>query len=116
MNFKARFVAGIALAAMCGNAMAADRYTEALVSQVETSDYGAYLFLQVVSGDAPPAGNGGSNEPLSKPYLILATSAQELESRKAWLAGVFVAMTSGTVVRFRWDDTTNRITHILVRS
>jgi hypothetical protein len=95
---------------------AADRYTEARILQVETSDFGIYVFLQVVSGDAPPVGNGGSNEPLSKPYLIVSTSSQEAESRKAMLANVMVALTTGTTVRLRWDDTNARISHLLVRS
>jgi hypothetical protein len=104
------------LAGLASPAFATDRYTEARIYQIETSDLGIYVFLQVVSGDAPPQGNGGSNEPLSKPYLILAASAQEIESRKTLIASAFVALTANTVVRLRWDDTNSRITHFLVRS
>lgn len=114
MKFKIAVAALLAFAA--GPLFAADRYTEARVYQVEASELGMYVYLQVISGDAPPVGNGGSNEPVNKPYLILTSSPQDLEARKALVTSAFVALTTGSLVRFRWDDTTNRITHLLVRS
>ena len=106
----------LALPVLPTSAVAADRYTEARITQIETSDSGIYVFLQIVSGDAAPVGNGGSNEPLSKPYLILSASQQDADARKPMIASAFVALNTGAVVRFRWDDTNSRITHLLARA
>ena len=113
---KQQFFLGLVLSSSPAFAMAADRYTEARVTQIETSDFGSYVYLQVVSGDAPRVGNGGSNEPVSKPYLILSASQQDSDARRPMIASAFVALNSGAVVRFRWDDTNSRITHLLVRA
>ena len=97
--------------------LAVERYTEARITQFETNDAGIIVFLQVVSGDAPPMGNGGSNEAV-KPYLILASTAEDVAARKHYQAAALVAMTNGTVVRFRWDDAgvnANRVWVMLVR-
>lgn len=112
------WLAALSVALMAGSANAAERYTEARIFQIETSELGTYLFLEAVSGDAPPSGNGGTNEPLSKPYLLLARTAQEQDARKPMLACALVGLTQGTTLRFRWDDagtTPYLITHILVR-
>jgi hypothetical protein len=111
---KLMFLAVAALGS--AQALATERYTEARIKQTETSDTAIFVYLEVVSGDAPPTGNGGSNEPLTKPYLLLATSAQEFEARKHLLASTYVALTTGTTMRIRWDDANNRITHLLLRS
>jgi hypothetical protein len=111
-----RFLPALLLVLSSAPATSVERYTEARISQVETSDLAIFVFLDMVSGDAPPVGNGGSNEPLSKPYLFLAISAEEVEARQHLLASAFVALAAGTVVRFRWDDANNRITHMLLRS
>jgi hypothetical protein len=98
--------------------LAYERYTEARITQIETSETAIFVFLQVVSGDAPPTGNGGSNEPAIKPYLVLANSVEDLAARKHYQAAALVAMTNGTVVRFRWDDAgpnANRVMVMLVR-
>jgi hypothetical protein len=111
-------LATVALLLSSGPVLAVERYTEARITQLETNDAGMYVFLQVVSGDAPPVGNGGSNESV-KPYLILANSAEDVAARKHYLAAALVAMTTGTVVRFRWDDAgvnANRVWVMLVRS
>jgi hypothetical protein len=86
-----------------GPAMAVERYTEARIRQIETSEANVLVFLDVVSGDAPPVGNGGSNESI-KPYLILANSPESIASRKHLLANAWLAFTQRSVVRFRWDD------------
>jgi hypothetical protein len=109
--------AAILLTIICGPAFATLRYTEARIVQIETSDLGIYVFLEYVSGDALPAGNGGTNEPLSKPYLILADSSN-LPSRDHMIASAMLALTSNTMVRFRWDDagsTPSLISHLLLR-
>jgi hypothetical protein len=113
---KPKLFALFLFAGLAGPALAVERYTEARIYQIETSDLGVFVFLQGVSGDAPPQGNGGSNEPLSKFYLILAGTPEDAEMRKTLIASAFVALTTNTVVRFRWDDATNRISHLLVRS
>jgi len=114
---KLVLAAALLMSSFCGQVLAIDRYTEARILQIETSELGIYVFLQPVSGDATPAGNGGSNEPLSKPYLILA-DANNMAARKHMIASAHVALTTGTVVRFRWDDAgslPNLITHLLLR-
>lgn len=116
---KQRSALFLVLMFVCGTASATVRYTEARITQVETSDAGIYFFLQFVSGDAPPTGNGGSNEPVTKSYLILANSADDIPLRQHLLASGLVALSLGTVVRFRWDDAgpdPTLITHMLVRS
>ena len=116
---KVRSLILIALICACGPASATIRYTEARITQVETSDLGIYVFLQLVSGDAPPTGNGGTNEPLIKPYLLIANSVDDFTTRAHLTATALVALSLGTVVRFRWDDAgpdALLITHLLVRS
>lgn len=95
---------------------AAERYTEAHITQIESSDIAIYVFLRLVSGDTPPSGNGGSNEPLSKSYLLLANTPEDIAARKHLLSSALVALSNGALVRFRWEDTTSRITHLLVRA
>jgi hypothetical protein len=90
-------------ALLVGPTIAMERYTEARISQIETGETNVLAFLEVVSGDAPPQGNGGSNEAI-KPYLMLANSAESIESRKHLLANAWIAFTRGSIVRFRWDD------------
>jgi hypothetical protein len=111
-------LATVALLLGSGPVLAVERYTEARITQMETGESVIWLFLEVVSGDAPPTGNGGSNESV-KPYLILANSLEDLNARKHYQAAALVAMTTGTVVRFRWDDAgvnANRVWVMLVRS
>lgn len=101
-----------------GTAHAMERYTEARITQVESSEAAVVLYLAVVSGHAPPIGNGGSNEPVSKPYLIVANSHTDLEGRKHMLATALLAYSQGAVVRFRWEDAgqnANRILVMLIR-
>jgi hypothetical protein len=108
----------VALMSFTSPSTAAVRYTEARITQVETSDMGIYVFLSVVSGDLPPTGNGGSNEPLTKYYLMLANSVETIAARKHLLASALVGLTNGATVRLRWDDEgTNAylVTHMLVR-
>ena len=107
------------LAFTCGTAFGTERYTEARITQVDAHETGITLFLQIVSGDATPTGNGGSNEPLEKPYLVLANSPETIAARRHLLSACLVALTLGTTVRFRWEDAASVpgwITVILVRS
>ncbi len=118
MNIRALVTAAV-LMVSANLALADVRFTEARISQVESSDIGIIVFLQVISGDAPPTGNGGTNEPLTKSYLMLANSNEDANARKHLYAAALVALAQGTVVRFRWEDAgpnPSRITHILVRS
>src|SRR5688572_853834 len=96
-------LATVTLLLSSGPALAVERFTEARITQFETSESGIILFLQVVSGDAPPVGDGGSNEAV-KPYLLLANSLEDIAARRHYQAAALVAMTTGSVVRFRWDD------------
>jgi hypothetical protein len=104
----------------CGSAFAAERYTEARITQIEVSELNIMLFLSDISGDLPPSGNGGSNEPVViKHSLFLANSAEDIAARKHILAAALVAQAQGTMVRFRWDDTgpsAYRFLVMLVRS
>jgi hypothetical protein len=109
----------ICLSAMlCGivtQTYAAERYTEARITQIEVSDETIVVFLAVASGDAPPMGNSGSNEPVSKPYLYLANSSTDIANRRHFLAAALTAQTLGTIARFRWEDTNSRVTVMLAR-
>jgi len=100
---KHRSALFLLLISASGTLFATERYTEARITQVDASEASIVLFLQVVSGDATPTGNGGSNESI-KPYLVLANTAETIASRKHLLSAGLLAMTLGTVVRFRWDD------------
>jgi hypothetical protein len=70
------------------------------LEQVETGETGIILFLQHVSGDGLPSGNGGTNEPGTKPYLMLANTVEGIAARKHLLANALVALTQGSLVRF----------------
>jgi hypothetical protein len=115
-QFTKAFIAAGLLGA--GGAQAAVKYTDAQIIEIETSDTAIYLFFQVVSGDAPPLGNGGTNSLPNRPYLRLANTAAEIESRRHMLASAIAAQTTGAVVRIRWDDasaTPDRVEYMLVR-
>lgn len=109
----------VALALLCfGSAHAAIRYTEARIIEIEASDTSIYVFLEVLSGDAPPLGNGGTNSLPNRPYLTLATNATEVGSRKQMLSAAFLAYSTDSVVRLRWDDasvTPDKVEYMLVR-
>lgn len=114
------FLGVMVLAAMSlemAPAKAVERYTEARITQIDMSDNTIVLFLEVVSGEAVPIGNGGSNESM-KPFLMLASSAADIESRKHFLAAALMAQTQGSIMRFRWEDAgtnANRIVVLLLR-
>lgn len=98
-------------------AHATERYTEARITQLDVSDNTIVVFLEVVSGDPVPIGNGGSNES-NKPFLLLAGSAADIASRQHFLATALLAQTQGSIMRFRWEDAgaiPNRILVILLR-
>jgi hypothetical protein len=98
-------------------AQAVERYTDARITQLDMSDNTIVLFLEVISGEAVPIGNGGSNES-NKPFLMLANSAADIESRKHFLAAALMAQTQGSIMRFRWEDAgtnANRIVVLLLR-
>lgn len=46
------------IALVASPAMATERYTEAGISQIETGEKSVLAFLEFVSGDSPPQGNG----------------------------------------------------------
>ena len=108
-----------ALALFCfGSAHAAIRYTEARIVEIETSDTSIFMFLEVLSGDAPPVGNGGTNSLPNRPYLTLATNATDVGNRKQMLSAAFLAYSTDSVVRLRWDDasaTPDKVEYMLVR-
>lgn len=110
----------IAVGMLCfGQAHATVRYTEARIIEIETSDQEIYLFLEILSGDAPPVGNGGTNSLPNRPYLFLATNATEIANRKHMLASALAAHSTGAVVRIRWDDAStpaNRVEYLLTRN
>ena len=102
-----------------GAAQATIRYTDARIIEIETSEEQIHLFLEVLGGDAPPLGNGGTNMVPDRPYLMLANSAAELENRKHMYAAALAAHSAGAVVRIRWDDasvTPNRVEYFLIRN
>lgn len=101
-----------------GSAQAAIRYTDAQIIEIESSEQQIHLFLNVLSGDAPPMGNGGTNSAPDRPYLMLANTSTEIEARKHMLATAMMAHASGARVRLRWDDasaTPNRVEFLLIR-
>jgi hypothetical protein len=63
-----------------GSANATIRYTEARIIEIETTDTQIFLFLEFLSDDAPPLGNGGSNSLPNRSYLTLANTAAEIEN------------------------------------
>jgi len=102
-----------------GTAQAVTRYTDARIVEIETGDEQIHLFLEVLGGDSPPLGNGGTNLTPNRPYLMLATSATEVTNRKHMLASALTAYSTGAVVRIRWEDATatpNRVEYFLIRN
>jgi len=65
-----------------GTVHAVTRYTDARIIEIETSEQQIHLFLEVIGGDTPPSGNGGTNLPPDRPYVMLANTAEELAVRK----------------------------------
>jgi hypothetical protein len=103
---------------VAATASAAERYTEARIIQVETSDTAILVFLQVISGDTPPLGNGLTNQPGSQHWLYLAKSTEDIDKRKHLLASALAAQVTGSQVRIRWEDSgadLNRIVALLAR-
>jgi hypothetical protein len=102
-----------------GAAQATDRYTDARILEIETGVQQIHLFLEVLGGDAPPLGNGGTNLLPNRPYLMLANTAAEIAERKHMYAAALAAHAAGAIVRIRWDDaavTPNRVEFFLVRN
>lgn len=101
-----------------GTVHAVTRYTDARIIEIETSEQQIHLFLEVIGGDTPPSGNGGTNLPPDRPYVMLANTAEEIAVRKHLLAAALSAHATGAVVRIRWEDagaTPNRVEYFLVR-
>jgi hypothetical protein len=109
----------VTLALLASTAVnATERYTEGRIIQVETSDVGVLVFLQLTSGDAPPLGNGLTNQPVSQHWLYLANSATDIGNRKHLLASALSAHAIGAPVRIRWEDSgmnANRIVALLAK-
>ena len=103
---------GLALLSQASGAV--EHFTEAVITQVETSDLNILVFLQYVSGDALPQSDGGTNEG-QKPFLFVANSTADIPNRKHVFTAAIVAQTQRTQVRIRWDDTNNRIVSMLLR-
>lgn len=107
------------LAILSAPLFAAEHYTEARITQIETGPTTVVFFVQVVSGDAFPTGNAGSNEPVTKSYVYLASSAEDVAARKHMLSNAFMALTKNSLVRFRWEDSGSTgayVVTMLVRS
>jgi hypothetical protein len=108
--------AAMAFASAATNAT--ERYTDALITQVETSDSAVLVFLQPTSGDSPPLGNGLTNQPVSQHWLFLANSTTDIANRKHLFASALAAHATGKPVRIRWEDSgmnANRIVALLAR-
>jgi len=104
----------LGLAVISSASGATERFTEAVITQVETSDVNILVFLQFVSGDPLPQSDGGTNE-MQKSFLFVANSTNDISLRKHVFTTAVVAQTQQTQVRFRWDDTNNRIVSMLLR-
>jgi hypothetical protein len=101
-----------------GTAGATERYTEARIIQIEASETAILVFLQLVSGDAPPLGNGLTNQPVNQHWLFLANSSSDIANRRHLLASALTAHALGSDVRIRWEDAgaeANRIVALLSR-
>ena len=112
-------ICAAALALLNTAAHAVERYTEARIAQVETSDASIVVFLDSVTGDSPPIGNGGSNEAINKPHLFIANSATDIASRDHMLGSALLALSLGSMIRFRWEDAganAGRVVVMLVRN
>jgi hypothetical protein len=103
--------------ACCSPASAAERYTEARIRGIEAYDLNTVVFLEYISGDGLPQGNGGSNG-ANQPFLLLANSPADIINRKHFLAAALLAQAQSASVRIRWEDAgenANRIIVLLVR-
>lgn len=96
-----------------GIAGATERYTDARIAQVETSENTIIVFLEFLSGDTPPLGNGLSNQPTAHYWLYIAGASGEIPGRRHMFASALVAQSRSTDVRIRWEDSTNRIIALL---
>jgi hypothetical protein len=106
------------LAFAAGTASATERYTEARITQVEASDTTILVFLQLISGDSPPLGNGLTNQPVNQHWLFLANSFTDIGNRRHLVASALAAHALGSEVRIRWEDSgadANRIVALLTR-
>lgn len=61
-----KLLATVALFSYAGIEGATERYTEARIDQIETSEGAIIVFLEFLSGDTPPLGNGLSNQPTAR--------------------------------------------------
>jgi hypothetical protein len=106
------------LALAAGTASATERYTEARIIQIEASETAVLVFLQLLSGDSPPLGNGLTNQPVNQHWLFLANSSTDITNRRHLVASALTAHALGSEVRIRWEDAgtdANRIVALLTR-
>jgi hypothetical protein len=117
MNRLAAFLAGAVMFACLSSASATERYTEARITGIEAYDLNIVVFLQYVSGDGLPQGNGGTNGSIQS-FLFLANSPTDITNRKHFLATALLAQAQNASVRIRWEDAganANRIVVLLTR-
>ena len=118
MNGLISFLAGCVMFACCSSAFATERYTEARITGIDCYDLNIVVFLEYISGDGLPQGNGGSNGAI-QPFLFLATSPTDITNRKHFLAAALLAQAQNASVRIRWEDAganANRIVVLLARA
>ena len=117
MSKLASFFAGCLMFACCSSTFATERYTEARITGIEAYDQNILVFLQYISGDGLPQGNGGTNGTI-QPFLFLANSPTDITNRKHFLATALLAQAQNASVRIRWEDAganANRIIVLLAR-
>lgn len=111
-------LAAVMTLAAAAAANATERYTEARIIQIETSESAVLVFLQLISGDTPSLGNGLTNQPASQYWLYLANSSTDITNRQHLLASALAAHARGSDVSIRWEDSgadANRIVALLAR-
>lgn len=117
MSRLAGFLASCVMFACCSSACAAERYTEARITGIEAYDLNIVVFLQYISGDGLPQGNGGINGAIQS-FLFLANSPTDITNRRHFLATAMLAQAQNASVRIRWEDAganANRIIVLLTR-
>ncbi|TDF41393.1 hypothetical protein EYS14_00595 [Alteromonadaceae bacterium M269] len=93
------------------------QYVDAKIQRVEVCDAGGgtiTAYLSEVSGTTPSTSNGCSNDQVL-PFVRIATSQAEFESKAIMVSVALTAFSTDSTVRIRYDDSqSNKVNSLTI--